>query len=355
MDLLTHALIGAGAGAASQHAEKMRAGAAAGAVAALAVDLDYFIGSAEDPLLQIEFHRQFSHSLLFIPVGAAIVALLLWPLLRRRLGPGQLYLAALAGYATNSLLDSCTSYGVHLFWPFTDQRVALDLVSVIDPVLTVAIVLPLAFALRRRQHKYLAILLGSALAYLGFAAWQQQEATAFATQLAAGRGHEPEGLLLRPSFANTLLWRSTYRHQGHWYIDAVRPGVLAEPAVYRGTTVAVFDRDRDLPDIPDDSRLGRDIHRLERLADGYLTWLSRDPVSAKGRLGDIRFSSVPTGGFPMWGLEFNPTQPEAAPEWFVDRNLTPEMRQRFLRQLTGRAPCTEPCRAIREAHGKQAD
>src|SRR6056297_3132057 len=143
MDLLTHALIGAGAGAASQRAETMRAGAAAGAVAALAVDLDYFIGSAADPLLQIEFHRQFSHSLLFIPVGAAIVALLLWPLLRGRLRPGQLYLAALAGYATNSLVDSCTSYGVHLFWPFTDQRVALDLVSVIDPVLTLVITLPL--------------------------------------------------------------------------------------------------------------------------------------------------------------------------------------------------------------------
>lgn len=337
MDLLTHALIGAGAGAASQHPSKMGAGAAAGAVAALAVDLDYFIGSAQDPLLQIEFHRHFSHSLLFIPLGAAFVSLLLWPLLRRRLSASQLYLAALAGYATHSLVDVCTSYGVHLFWPFTDQRVALDLISVIDPIFTLAIALPLAFALRRRQRSSLALLLASAIAYVGFAAWQQQQATAIATQLAVGRNHEPESLLLRPSFANTLLWRSTYRHQGRWYIDAVRPGVVAAPAVYPGASLPVFDRDRDLPDIQAENRMGRDIRRLEHLAGGYLVWVSRDGEST-GRLGDIRFSSVPTGGTPMWGLAFDPTQPHAAPEWFVDRELTPNMRQRFLHQLMGRAP-----------------
>lgn len=336
MDLLTHALIGAGAGAATQRPADMRLGGLAGAVAALVVDLDYFIGSAQDPLLQIEFHRHFSHSLLFIPIGAALAALLLWPLLGRRLGARRLYLATLAGYATHSMVDVCTSYGVHLFWPFTDQRVALDLISVIDPVFTLAIAIPLILALSRRQRRGLAMMLVSAIAYLGFAAWQQQQATAVATQVAAERGHEPENLLLRPAFGNTLLWRSTYRHQDRWYIDAVRPGVLAEPAVARGAIVTAFDRDRHLPDIPADSRIGRDIRRLERLADGYLVWWSRERESTTGRLGDIRFSSVPTGGRPMWGLEFNPAEPDAAPAWFVDRTLTPSMRQRFLRQLMGR-------------------
>ena len=337
MDLLTHALIGAGAGAASQHASKMRAGAAAGAVAALTVDLDYFIGSAQDPLLQIELHRHFSHSLVFIPLGAAIVSLLLWPLLGRRLGARQLYLASLAGYATHALVDTCTSYGVHLFWPFTDQRIALDLISVVDPIFTLAIALPLTFALWRRRRSSLAIVLAGALAYLGFSVWQQQQARALAVELAADRGHEPRSLLLRPSFANTLLWRSTYRHQGRWYIDAVRPGVLAAPVVYRGTSVPVFDRGRDLPDIPVESRMDRDIRRLERLAGGYLVWVSIERTNT-GRLGDIRFSSVPTAALPMWGLEFDPAHPDVTPEWFVDRKLTPSMRQRFLDQLMGRVP-----------------
>lgn len=343
MDLLTHALIGAGAGAASQHPSKMRFGAAAGAVAAIAVDLDYFIGSAQDPLLQIELHRHFSHSLLFAPVGAALVALLLWPLLGRRLGAGPLYLATVAGYVTNSLLDLCTSYGVHLLWPFQDQRIALDLISVIDPVFTLAIALPLVFALWRRQRSSLALVLVSALAYLGFSSWQQQQAGALARELAAGRGHEPQGLLLRPSFANTLLWRSTYRHQGHFYIDAIRPGALAKPRIYPGASVPVFDRERDLPHLAADSRISHDIRRFDRLTDGYLTWVSSEHLTwvsseqgSAGRLGDIRFSSVPTGAVPMWGLEFDPTQPDMPPAWFVDRKLTPSMRQDFIDQLLGR-------------------
>lgn len=335
VDLLTHALIGAAAGAATQRAAKMRIGAAAGAVAALIVDLDYFIGSAHDPLLQIEYHRHFSHSLLFIPLGAAIASLLLWPLLRQRLGACQIYLATLAGYATHSLLDICTSYGVHFFWPFTEQRIALDLISVVDPVLTLAIAIPVAIALWRQKRSYLAMALAGAVAYLGSSAWQQHQAAALAVELAHNRGHEPQGLLLRPSFGNTLLWRSTYQHQDRWYIDAVRPGMLAEPAIYPGTSVPVFERARDLPEIPVESRMGRDIQRLERLSGGYLVWVSRVGEST-GRLGDIRFSTVPTAVLPMWGLEFDPTQPEARPEWFVDRRLTPEMRQRFLDQLRGR-------------------
>jgi inner membrane protein len=354
VDLLTHALIGAGAGAATQRGANMRLGAAAGAVAALIVDLDYFIGSSEDPLLQIEFHRHFSHSLFFVPLGAAIATLLLWPLLGRRLGARPLYLATLAGYGTHALVDLCTSYGIHLFWPFTEQRVALDLISVIDPVFTLIVAIPLTVALWRRRRSSLGLMLAGALAYLGFSLWQQQQAGTLATQAARERGHEPRELLLRPSFGNTLLWRSTYRHQERWQIDAVRPGVFANPVIYPGASVPVFDRDRDLPGIPAESRIGRDIRRLERLSGGYLVWVSRPEGirdeangawvsrAGSGRLGDVRFSTVPTGGRPMWGLEFDPRQPDAKPAWFVDRELTPAMRQSFLDQLRGRSGDAAP-------------
>ena len=41
------------------------------------------------------------------------------------------------GYATHGLLDSCTSYGTQLFWPFSDVRVAWDTMSIVDPLFTV--------------------------------------------------------------------------------------------------------------------------------------------------------------------------------------------------------------------------
>jgi len=40
-----------------------------GALAGMAPDLDILIRSSSDPLLKLEFHRHFSHSLFFIPVG----------------------------------------------------------------------------------------------------------------------------------------------------------------------------------------------------------------------------------------------------------------------------------------------
>lgn len=43
-----------------------------GALAGMAPDLDVLIRSSSDPLLQLEFHRQFTHSLVFIPIGAAL-------------------------------------------------------------------------------------------------------------------------------------------------------------------------------------------------------------------------------------------------------------------------------------------
>tara|TARA_A100001015_G_scaffold320881_1_gene448953 strand:- start:3500 stop:4105 length:606 start_codon:yes stop_codon:yes gene_type:complete len=46
-----------------------------GFLAGLAPDLDVLIRSSDDPILFLEYHRQFSHSLFFIPFGSLFVAL----------------------------------------------------------------------------------------------------------------------------------------------------------------------------------------------------------------------------------------------------------------------------------------
>ena len=98
-----------------------------GALGGMAPDLDVLFQSSADPLFFLEFHRQFTHSLIFIPVGAFLVFLALRAVANRikilqGLSTGQAYLACLMGYATHGLLDSCTSYGTQLFWPFSDAR-----------------------------------------------------------------------------------------------------------------------------------------------------------------------------------------------------------------------------------------
>ena len=55
-----------------------------GALAGMAPDLDVLIRSSVDPLLFLEYHRQFTHSLVFIPLGAALCAAGVFPFVRRR-------------------------------------------------------------------------------------------------------------------------------------------------------------------------------------------------------------------------------------------------------------------------------
>lgn len=55
-----------------------------GWLAGMAADLDILIQSASDPLLSLEYHRHFTHSLSFIPIGALICAVILLPFLKRK-------------------------------------------------------------------------------------------------------------------------------------------------------------------------------------------------------------------------------------------------------------------------------
>ena len=45
-----------------------------GFLSGVAPDIDIFIRAEQDPLLFLEFHRQFTHSLIFIPIGGIICA-----------------------------------------------------------------------------------------------------------------------------------------------------------------------------------------------------------------------------------------------------------------------------------------
>ena len=79
MDPISQGAIGALVPQVVSRREKLRAFAVLGCLAGMAPDLDVFIDSSTDPLLFLEFHRQFTHALLFIPIGAALVALPLQP------------------------------------------------------------------------------------------------------------------------------------------------------------------------------------------------------------------------------------------------------------------------------------
>src|SRR5688500_3522841 len=105
MDLLTHGLVGAALAQSGAPREEARIAAGVGFLAGMLADADTLITSAADPLLVLEYHRHFTHSLLFIPIGGLIAAAVLWPFMRRRLPFARLYVYSLLGYALAGLLD----------------------------------------------------------------------------------------------------------------------------------------------------------------------------------------------------------------------------------------------------------
>ena len=136
MDPVTHCIIGALAGACVAERSELRLAAAVGAVAALAPDLDLFISSDDDPLLALEAHRWFTHAMIFSPVIGVVVTALAWPIARHQVSLRTLFFASVLGALSAGALDACTSYGTSLLWPVSMNRIALQIVAIIDPLLT---------------------------------------------------------------------------------------------------------------------------------------------------------------------------------------------------------------------------
>lgn len=332
MDPISQGTIGAALPQAWAKPEKLRAAALAGCAAGLAPDLDVFISSSVDTLLFLEFHRQFTHALIFIPIGAGIVALAMaWPL-RRWLAFRECYLACLLGYATHGFLDACTSYGTQLFWPFSTHRVAWNNVSVVDPLFTLPLLGAVIAGVVTRRRWPTLVGLAWAAVYLLFGVVQNQRAEAAGRLLAEQRGHLPERLTAKAGFANLLVWKVVYEHDGRYYVDAIRTGT--ETTVCEGASVPALDLRRDLPWLNADTQQARDVERFRWFSEGYVALHPQQP----NHVIDIRYSVVPNQIAPLWGIQLDPAANAHTHALFVaDRRGRAEQGPAYAALLTGEA------------------
>ena len=277
-----------------------------GMLGGMAADLDVLISSSTDPLLFLTYHRQFTHSLFFIPLGGLTIALLLhWVLGRRwQLRFWQTALLCSLGYATHALLDTATSYGTMLFWPFAETRYSWSIVSIVDPLLSLPLALSVVMAALRNDPRFARAGLAWALVYLAAGWWQHQGAREIAADLAASRGHAPLRFEIKPSFGNIIVWKSVYETQDKFFIDAMRVGIA--PEVYEGTSVAKLDVGQDFPWLGQDSQQARDVTRFIHFSDGFT---ALDPANPK-RIVDVRYSFVPNEVSALFSIEL---APEAGP------------------------------------------
>lgn len=306
MDPVTQGVLGAAFAQISSDKKKLAKSALIGALAGMAPDLDILIRSADDPLLYLEFHRQFTHSLLFIPFGGLIVSLFLYPLLAKRWGLSfrLTLLWCILGVATHGLLDGCTSYGTQLLWPLTNQRFAWDTMSIIDPLFT----LPLlglviwAAAKKRKVLVYVALMWGAVYLTLGFV--QHERAMKIGTELAQYRDGEVVRIQAKPSFGNIVVWKVITETDKGFYVDAVKPflpvlSASGQQEIWAGDYSDKLDIARDLPWLDRDSQQARDIERFRWFSDDYIALDRNDPM----RVVDVRYSMLPQQITPLWGIE----------------------------------------------------
>ena len=331
MDVLTQGLLGGVLGQSAARKDEIKSATLVGVVAGLLADADILIRSSSDPLLTIEYHRHFTHALVFVPFGAAIAFILLWPFLRRHLENKRLYWFCLLGYSMSGVLDACTSYGTHLFWPFSTDRVAFNIISIVDPLFTLILGATLLLVLRlgNRRTAYGGLMLCAV--YLATGYLQLQRAQQVAQQLVITRGHQATQSVVKPTLANLVLWRSVYIHEGRIYVDAVRVGLFGKARVFNGESVEQFRLHEDLQALAANTPLHADIRRFIAFSDGFVAF---DPTR-ENVLGDIRYSMLPVSTKPLWGILINPDKPQLHADYRFFREYNRRVRQTFINLLTG--------------------
>ena len=330
MDPVTQGVLGASVPQAISQKKHIVAASLFGAVSGMAPDLDSLIRSNTDPLMYLEYHRQFSHSLVFIPFGSLICALVFYFLLARRwqVSFKLTYLFCLLGYATHGLLDACTSYGTQLLWPFSNERFAWNTISIVDPLFTVPLLLLVILGLRKKNPRYGQLALCWVIAYQGFGLYQHLRVEAAGMQLAEQRGHAPMRLEAKPSFANLLLWKVIYEVEDGYYTDAVRAGPSL--TLYPGEFIPRLNVARDLPWLEEDSQQAKDLARFRWFSRGFLSLDPSNPL----RVIDMRYSLVPNEATGMWSIWFNQNAGKTEHVSIKqDRDTSGPRREKFGRML----------------------
>lgn len=264
MDTITQGLFGAGV---AQVGFRDRIGRDAGWVAALCAaspDLDVHTSrilgwfGRDFPLSNLVYHRGATHSLLAIPLIAAVFALPWW-LIRRRLASRQrpsdgsqnsgappplwlLYLCCFLAVGTHALLDAFTSYGTQLLWPISRERFAWDSIPIIDLFVTGTFIVGLTacYVIRRRNIRRRGLVASSVAAVMLLVVMGY---------IGAGRAMHNRAIdravaALPPETQAAIIQADAYPSIGHIFLWRV---VIETPDTWIATRVHHFSRDLPTP------------------------------------------------------------------------------------------------------------
>ncbi|MCC8194307.1 MAG: metal-dependent hydrolase [Deltaproteobacteria bacterium] len=152
MDSLTHLVAGALTPMAFKNAPKTRMMILFGIICGEFPDIDVIAGKTPEAILA--FHRGATHALAAQPLFALLLALVFHRLIKKGDAAGtwtfaKTWSVALAALLIHLFLDSMTTFGTQIFLPFSDLRVALPAMYIIDLAMTLPLLAVLGIILAK--------------------------------------------------------------------------------------------------------------------------------------------------------------------------------------------------------------
>lgn len=228
MDTLTHVVTGGVIARAIDDHKVGHWGTAAGLAMGAFPDADFILGFFNRNFY-LQYHRDFTHSILLIPVYALFFS---WVFVKISKRPHfwSFYKICLPVLMSHVLLDLLTSYGTMIFSPFFNHRFSWDLIFIIDLFFSGILVLPwLAGFFSKRGAPW--ICRGALLtltAYILFCWFQHGQALRETRAFANGLGERILRVAALPQPGSPFRWAlfvETHDHIYQGFVDLRRKGL----------------------------------------------------------------------------------------------------------------------------------
>jgi inner membrane protein len=238
-----------------------------GAGAGLIPDFDIVVTPFVSEVQALTMHRAFLHSLLFVVLFSPLLGAGVQRVRRLKETTWKNWTIFFFWVLlTHIVLDCLTTYGTQIFQPFSNYKVSLSTIFVIDPLYTVPLIAGIIAAMQharsssgRRRAIYLGVGLSSL--YLIFAAGAKLYAHSVFQEALDRQNIAYQRLMTVPTPFNSLLWTGMARTQ-----DTVSVGLFS---LLDGKPSITF---RQLPrskHLLSDVRDEREVQRLIWFSDGY--------------------------------------------------------------------------------------
>jgi inner membrane protein len=188
---------------------------------------------------------------------------------------------------THPILDSFTTFGTQLFYPFSDYRVAFNNISVVDPIYTIPLIICLVMAGRLVQNSHNRMLwnwTGIALssAYMVFTFWHKSQVNEIFEKTLAEKQIQYSRYMTAPTILNNILWQaiaqgdSMYYHGLYSFNDDKK-------------TMEPFTALKKNHQLLDGHQSDRSVKILDWFSNGYYNVIERDNGTLQ--LNDLRYGT----------------------------------------------------------------